>query len=148
MRLTWLDSVVYHVTKQALLSPVLLSPRALALEVLVRHPAKTKKPEFYLVAIEAHTVQTHIHEYRYHHPGYDSRLALLPHDLIGSCVLDTGRKEGWVPLAAQSWRPRRRRRRQVVGVDIDDVLVRMAWGRRHTFVARFWTVLLLQHIPL
>ncbi|KAH8977135.1 Bin3-domain-containing protein [Lactarius akahatsu] len=79
------------------------------------------------------------HGYRYHRPGgHDSRLALLPHDLLTDArVLDVGCNEGWVSceigasepprLLAQSWGARR-----VVGVDIDDALVRMAWRRRRT----------------
>ena len=86
--------------------------------------------------------------YRYHHPGsHDTRLALLPHDLlINARVLDVGCNEGWVSceigasfislfvayfetlwLPAQSWGARR-----VVGVDIDEALVCMAWRRRRT----------------
>jgi 7SK snRNA methylphosphate capping enzyme len=36
--------------------------------------------------------------YRYHHPGgHDTRLALLPHDLLADArVLDVGCNEGWV----------------------------------------------------
>ncbi|KAH9031972.1 Bicoid-interacting protein 3-domain-containing protein [Lactarius hengduanensis] len=89
------------------------------------------------------------HGYHYHHPGgHDSRLALLPRDLLTDArVLDVGCNEGWVSceigasfslfvacggsealrLLAQS-----RGARRVVGVDIDDVLVRMAWRRRRT----------------
>ncbi|KAI9447597.1 Bicoid-interacting protein 3-domain-containing protein [Lactarius indigo] len=90
------------------------------------------------------------HGYRYHHPGgHDTRLALLPQDLLADArVLDVGCNEGWVSceigssftsfsivyvssevprLPAQSWGARR-----VVGVDIDDALVRMAWRRRRT----------------
>ena len=94
----------------------------------------------------------HILRYRYHHPGgHDSRLALLPPKLLANArVLDVGCNEGWVsceigasflisparcmltiklPAAtsAQLWGARR-----VVGVDIDDALVRMAWRRRRT----------------
>ncbi|KAH8982745.1 Bicoid-interacting protein 3-domain-containing protein [Lactarius hatsudake] len=70
------------------------------------------------------------HGYRYHHPGgHDSRLALLPRDLLTDArVLDVGCNEGWVSCEiAQS-----RGARRVVGVDIDDALVRMAWRRRRT----------------
>ncbi|KAI9507518.1 Bicoid-interacting protein 3-domain-containing protein [Russula earlei] len=74
------------------------------------------------------TIPTHgnyhnYHGYRYHHPGgHDSRLALLPRGLFANArVLDVGCNE------AQSWGARR-----VVGVDIDDTLVRMAWRRRRT----------------
>jgi 7SK snRNA methylphosphate capping enzyme len=90
--------------------------------------------------------------YRYHHPGgHDSRLALLPRELLANArVLDVGCNEGWVSCEigaflhvvflatrtltlypphrpAQLWGARR-----VVGVDIDDALVRMAWRRRRT----------------
>ncbi|KAI0065825.1 Bin3-domain-containing protein [Artomyces pyxidatus] len=68
--------------------------------------------------------------YYNHHAGpHDSRLALLPPELLaGARVLDIGCNEGWVSCeVAQSWAARR-----VVGVDIDDVLVRMAWKRRRT----------------
>ncbi|KAF8467139.1 Bin3-domain-containing protein [Russula ochroleuca] len=70
------------------------------------------------------------HGYRYHHPGgHDTRLALLPRELLANArVLDVGCNEGWVSCEiAQLWCARR-----VVGVDIDDALVRMAWRRRRT----------------
>src|SRR6266404_7039737 len=91
-----------------------------------------------------------VFRYRYHHPGgQDTRLALIPRDLLTNVrVLDVGCNEGWVSceigasftslsllhisseapgLLAQSWGARR-----VVGVDIDDALVQMAWRRRRT----------------
>jgi hypothetical protein len=41
---------------------------------------------------------TYFLRYRYHHPGgHDTRLALLPHDLLADArVLDVGCNEGWV----------------------------------------------------
>ncbi|KAH9986344.1 Bicoid-interacting protein 3-domain-containing protein [Russula compacta] len=80
--------------------------------------------------IPTHGNYHNYHGYRYHHPGaHDSRLALLPRELFANaCVLDVGCNEGWVSCEiAQSWGARR-----VVGVDIDDTLVRMAWRRRRT----------------
>ncbi|KAA1468789.1 Bin3-domain-containing protein [Dentipellis sp. KUC8613] len=79
------------------------------------------------------TVPTHgnyhnYHGYLNHHPGpCDPRLSLLPRELLlGARVLDIGCNEGWVSCEiAQTWGARR-----VVGVDIDDALVRMAWKRR------------------
>ncbi|KAH9169489.1 Bicoid-interacting protein 3-domain-containing protein [Lactarius sanguifluus] len=70
------------------------------------------------------------HGYRYHHPGcHDSRLALLPHDLLTDArVLDVGCNEGWVSCEIGASFTSLR----VVGVDIDDALVRMAWRRRRT----------------
>ncbi|KAI0265813.1 Bicoid-interacting protein 3-domain-containing protein [Gloeopeniophorella convolvens] len=70
------------------------------------------------------------HGYRYHHPGgHDARVALLPRELLADArVLDVGCNEGWISCEiAQSCGARR-----VVGVDIDDALVRMAWRRRRT----------------
>ncbi|RDB27570.1 putative RNA methyltransferase C2A9.10 [Hypsizygus marmoreus] len=57
----------------------------------------------------------------------DVRLALLPPNLFrGARVLDIGCNEGWVTCEiAQSWGASK-----VVGVDIDDTLVRGAWRRR------------------
>ncbi|KAI0249983.1 Bicoid-interacting protein 3-domain-containing protein [Lactifluus subvellereus] len=81
-------------------------------------------------AIPTHGNYHNYHGYRYHHPGgHDSRLALLPRELITNArVLDVGCNEGWVSCEiAQSWGARR-----VIGVDIDDALVRMAWRRRRT----------------
>ncbi|KAF9226355.1 Bin3-domain-containing protein [Gyrodon lividus] len=59
----------------------------------------------------------------------DPRLALLPPTFFaGKHVLDIGCNEGWVTCEiAQSWGARR-----VVGVDIDDALVRAAWKRRRS----------------
>ncbi|KAH8116145.1 Bin3-domain-containing protein [Phellopilus nigrolimitatus] len=59
----------------------------------------------------------------------DPRLALLPKDIFRSArVLDVGCNEGWVTCEiAQSWDAR-----EVVGVDIDDSLVRAAWRRRRS----------------
>ncbi|KAF9239324.1 Bicoid-interacting protein 3-domain-containing protein [Melanogaster broomeanus] len=63
----------------------------------------------------------------------DPRLALLPPTFFaGKHVLDIGCNEGWVTSEiAQSWGARR-----VVGVDIDDTLVRAAWKRRRSL----WSV--------
>lgn len=73
----------------------------------------------------------------------DPRLALLPENIFkGKCVLDIGCNEGWVTceigdfllattllltlnILAQGWNAQK-----VVGVDIDDALVRAAWKRR------------------
>ncbi|KZT13021.1 Bin3-domain-containing protein [Laetiporus sulphureus 93-53] len=57
----------------------------------------------------------------------DPRLAALPQSLFeGARVLDVGCNEGWVTCEiAQSKGARR-----VVGVDIDDTLIRAAWKRR------------------
>ncbi|KAJ7574350.1 Bicoid-interacting protein 3-domain-containing protein [Mycena floridula] len=57
----------------------------------------------------------------------DPRLALFPRDTFqGKRVLDIGCNEGWVTCEiAQSWGPRK-----VVGVDIDETLIRGAWRRR------------------
>lgn len=57
----------------------------------------------------------------------DPRLALLPPNFFTDArVLDIGCNEGWVTCEiAQSWSARK-----VVGVDIDDTLVRAAWRRR------------------
>jgi len=59
----------------------------------------------------------------------DPRLTLLPKDVFRDArVLDIGCNEGWVTCdIAQSWGAKR-----VVGVDIDDALVRAAWKRRRT----------------
>ncbi|KAG9311731.1 Bicoid-interacting protein 3-domain-containing protein [Chiua virens] len=59
----------------------------------------------------------------------DPRLALLPvHFFLNKSVLDVGCNEGWVTCEiAQSWGAR-----HVLGVDIDDALVRAAWKRRRT----------------
>ncbi|KAI9458002.1 Bicoid-interacting protein 3-domain-containing protein [Lactarius psammicola] len=87
--------------------------------------------------IPTHGNYHNYHGYLYHHPGgHDSRLALLPHDLLANArVLDVGCNEGWVSCEigasftslSISWGAQR-----VVGVDIDDALVRMAWRRRRT----------------
>ncbi|KAI0311445.1 Bicoid-interacting protein 3-domain-containing protein [Amylostereum chailletii] len=65
------------------------------------------------------------HGYYYRHPGpSDPRLSLLPQGLlVNARILDVGCNEGWV--SCQTWGAQR-----VVGVDIDDVLVRAAWKRR------------------
>jgi len=57
----------------------------------------------------------------------DPRLALLPPNFFtGTRVLDIGCNEGWVTCEiAQTWSAHK-----VVGVDIDDSLVRAAWRRR------------------
>ncbi|KAN0126478.1 Bicoid-interacting protein 3 (Bin3) domain containing protein [Russula decolorans] len=81
-------------------------------------------------AIPTHGNYHNYHGYRHHHPGgHDSRLALLPRELLANArVLDIGCNEGWVSCEiAHIWGARR-----VVGVDIDDTLVRMAWRRRRT----------------
>ncbi|KAG2082318.1 Bicoid-interacting protein 3-domain-containing protein [Suillus cothurnatus] len=59
----------------------------------------------------------------------DPRLALLPAEFfVGKRVLDVGCNEGWVTCEiGQS-----RGAHQVVGVDIDDTLIRAAWKRRRT----------------
>ncbi|KAK7037992.1 Bin3-type SAM domain-containing protein [Favolaschia claudopus] len=59
----------------------------------------------------------------------DPRLELLPPGTFkGKCVLDVGCNEGWVSCEiAQSHGALK-----VVGVDIDDSLVRAAWRRRRT----------------
>ncbi|KAI5120881.1 hypothetical protein M0805_002981 [Coniferiporia weirii] len=60
---------------------------------------------------------------------HDTRLALLPKDIFSSArVLDVGCNEGWVTCEiARSWGAR-----EVIGVDIDDGLIRAAWKRRRT----------------
>ncbi|KAJ3717124.1 Bin3-domain-containing protein [Lentinula raphanica] len=57
----------------------------------------------------------------------DPRLELLPENTFaGKHVLDIGCNEGWVTCEiAQNWGAHK-----VVGVDIDDTLVRAAWKRR------------------
>ncbi|KAL4249118.1 RNA methyltransferase [Abortiporus biennis] len=57
----------------------------------------------------------------------DPRLALLPHHVFKDArVLDIGCNEGYVTCEiAQSWGAKR-----VVGVDIDDTLIRAAWKHR------------------
>ncbi|KAG2035973.1 Bicoid-interacting protein 3-domain-containing protein [Suillus americanus] len=59
----------------------------------------------------------------------DPRLALLPTEFfVGKRVLDVGCNEGWVTCEiGQS-----RGAHQVIGVDIDDTLIRAAWKRRRT----------------
>jgi 7SK snRNA methylphosphate capping enzyme len=59
----------------------------------------------------------------------DPRLALLPPAFLrGKTVLDVGCNEGWVTCEiGHAWGAHR-----VVGVDIDDTLVRAAWRRRRT----------------
>ncbi|KAH8106035.1 Bicoid-interacting protein 3-domain-containing protein [Cristinia sonorae] len=59
----------------------------------------------------------------------DPRLRLLPQNLFQNArVLDLGCNEGWVTCEiAQTWGARR-----VIGVDIDETLVRAAWKRRRT----------------
>ncbi|TFY72937.1 hypothetical protein EVG20_g99 [Dentipellis fragilis] len=78
--------------------------------------------------VPAHGNYHNYHGYLNHHPGAcDARLSLLPRELLlGARVLDIGCNEGWVSCEiAQTWGAQR-----VVGVDIDDALVRMAWKRR------------------
>ncbi|KAK7695758.1 hypothetical protein QCA50_000395 [Cerrena zonata] len=60
---------------------------------------------------------------------HDPRLALLPRTLFHNArVLDVGCNEGWVTCEiAQSWGARK-----VIGVDIDETLIRAAWKRRRT----------------
>ncbi|KDQ60125.1 hypothetical protein JAAARDRAFT_56097 [Jaapia argillacea MUCL 33604] len=57
----------------------------------------------------------------------DRRLALLSSEIFkGARVLDVGCNEGWVTCEiAQRWHADK-----VVGVDIDDMLIRAAWKRR------------------
>ncbi|EGO03455.1 hypothetical protein SERLA73DRAFT_174938 [Serpula lacrymans var. lacrymans S7.3] len=59
----------------------------------------------------------------------DHRLALLPTSFFSEKrVLDVGCNEGWVTCEiGQSWGAQR-----VIGVDIDDTLIRAAWKRRRT----------------
>ncbi|KAH9942583.1 Bicoid-interacting protein 3-domain-containing protein [Amylocystis lapponica] len=59
----------------------------------------------------------------------DARLAVLSPTLFQNArVLDVGCNEGWVTCEiARSWRASK-----VVGVDIDDTLIRAAWKRRRT----------------
>lgn len=59
----------------------------------------------------------------------DPRLSLLPPSFFaGKTVLDIGCNEGWVTCEiAQMWRAAR-----VVGVDIDEILIRAAWRRRRS----------------
>ncbi|KAH9959527.1 S-adenosyl-L-methionine-dependent methyltransferase [Lactifluus volemus] len=81
-------------------------------------------------AVPTHGNYHNYHGYLYKHPGgSDSRLALLPRELLANArVLDVGCNEGWVSCEmAQS-----RAARRVIGVDIDSALVRMAWRRRRT----------------
>ncbi|KAH9894442.1 Bin3-domain-containing protein [Cubamyces lactineus] len=62
-------------------------------------------------------------------PTQDPRLSLLPSSLFkGRRVLDVGCNEGWVTCEiAQRFGAKR-----VVGVDIDDTLVRLAWKHRRS----------------
>ncbi|KAL0578122.1 hypothetical protein V5O48_003865 [Marasmius crinis-equi] len=57
----------------------------------------------------------------------DPRLTALSKDLFaGKRILDVGCNEGWVTVEiAQKWRAEK-----VVGVDIDEALIRAAWKRR------------------
>ncbi|VDB85339.1 unnamed protein product [Peniophora sp. CBMAI 1063] len=80
------------------------------------------------VSVPIHGNYRHYHGYLYCHAGpSDSRLALLPPGLLTSArVLDIGCNEGVVTCEiAQSYGAE-----LVVGVDIDEALVRMAWKRR------------------
>ncbi|TFY69401.1 hypothetical protein EVJ58_g411 [Rhodofomes roseus] len=63
----------------------------------------------------------------------DPRVAVLPASIFeGARVLDVGCNEGWVTCEiAQS-----KGAKKVVGVDIDDKLVRLAWKRRR----HVWTL--------
>ncbi|KAJ3013410.1 hypothetical protein NUW54_g1606 [Trametes sanguinea] len=57
----------------------------------------------------------------------DPRLALLPRTLFyGRRVLDVGCNEGWVTCEIAQ----RLRAKRVIGVDVDDTLVRLAWKHR------------------
>jgi len=70
------------------------------------------------------------HGYYSKRPSHrDPRLALLPQDFFkGKRVLDVGCNEGWVTCEiAQTFGAS-----EVVGVDIDDSLIRAAWRRRRT----------------
>ncbi|OAX40621.1 Bin3-domain-containing protein [Rhizopogon vinicolor AM-OR11-026] len=59
----------------------------------------------------------------------DPRLTLLPAEFfVGKRVLDVGCNEGWVACEIGQFRGAR----QVIGVDIDDTLIRAAWRRRRT----------------
>ncbi|KAG1741460.1 S-adenosyl-L-methionine-dependent methyltransferase [Suillus paluster] len=59
----------------------------------------------------------------------DPRLALLATEFfVGKRVLDVGCNEGWVTCEIAQFRGAR----QVIGVDIDDTLIRAAWRRRRT----------------
>ncbi|KAG0707958.1 Bicoid-interacting protein 3-domain-containing protein [Suillus ampliporus] len=59
----------------------------------------------------------------------DPRLTLLPTEFfVGKRVLDVGCNEGWVTCEIGQFRGAR----QVIGVDIDDTLIRAAWRRRRT----------------
>ncbi|KAH7882395.1 Bicoid-interacting protein 3-domain-containing protein [Phlebopus sp. FC_14] len=82
------------------------------------------------MAPSANPVYGNYHGYYSKRPSVrDSRLALLPTDFfVGKTVLDVGCNEGLVTCEiGQSWGPR-----QVVGVDIDDTLIRAAWKRRRS----------------
>lgn len=59
----------------------------------------------------------------------DSRLSLLPpHFFAGKTVLDIGCNEGWVTCEiGQLWGAQ-----GILGVDIDDTLIRAAWKRRRS----------------
>ncbi|KAF7980246.1 hypothetical protein HWV62_38975 [Athelia sp. TMB] len=72
--------------------------------------------------------------------GADPRLALLSDDLFtGKRVLDVGCNEGWVTCEiAQSWGAS-----HVLGVDIDEVLIRGAWRRRRVA----WSLQAPEDIP-
>ncbi|CAK5268640.1 unnamed protein product [Mycena citricolor] len=59
----------------------------------------------------------------------DPRLEVLPTALFaGKCVLDVGCNEGWVSCEVAQIHAARK----VVGVDIDDALIRAAWRKRRT----------------
>ncbi|KAI0772033.1 Bin3-domain-containing protein [Trametes elegans] len=61
--------------------------------------------------------------------AHDRRLALIPRSLFrGKRVLDVGCNEGWVTCEIGQ----RLGARRVVGVDIDDALVRSAWKHRRS----------------
>ncbi|KAG2358256.1 Bin3-domain-containing protein [Suillus spraguei] len=60
---------------------------------------------------------------------HDSRLALLPTEFfVGKRVLDVGCNEGWVTCEIGQLRGAH----QVIGVDIDETIIRAAWKRRRT----------------
>ncbi|TDL19604.1 Bin3-domain-containing protein [Rickenella mellea] len=64
--------------------------------------------------------------------AHDPRLSLLPDGLFsGKRVLDIGCNEGWVTCEIAQLGVE-----QVVGVDVDDTLIRAAWRRRRTVWSR------------
>ncbi|TCD69838.1 hypothetical protein EIP91_005915 [Steccherinum ochraceum] len=84
------------------------------------------------MASRATTVPIHGNYHGYYNKRpfiQDPRLQLLPPELFQHArVLDVGCNEGWVTCEiAQLWNARR-----VVGVDLDETLIRAAWKRRRT----------------